>query len=593
MNGDEDSKLVRDASTARLDHSPAKVFASLDSQLHDLYQAFSQKFAALAAILQENARLARLLATNSREASGGEAKARCKALIDTLRKMLGEVEEAGRIIAANTDEMGQIFGCVQRILAPLKNLAELPLQLKIIGVLTRIEGGSLLDREVNIEGLSQDIEGLAGDVAERVNHLLDGAEGLSSLLRRRLADLLRHVAAERAQAEDLGARIESFLKPSVARLSGLEAEAVRLDEKYRKFQRSTDDIVISLQSDDIARQRLEHIQEALRRTAAALASGETIPRIGAILELQRSQLESTRDVVDHALRTIHKGLEDSASVVQELIAQSAEQLRQAEASGQSCTSALTLEIPQMLEVFRQCSDSVRSVQELVESIHAPVASMTSGAAALGQVAYAVQLLSFNTSVKTVHLGDQGAPLGVLARALQTVIDESASDTDEVLRGLAFIADTLARMKQGDSWSQQLLLLCAVDEGGLGNLFASSVAEDTLCGESAARSKSSIDGWARALCQGIEQGVHLSFDARSVLCLFDDQLLKMDAAFAALGHVPGSIAGRDQSLQAAGLSGLYSMASERQVHDAVLGGNSGSMRPIESLQSEFGDSVELF
>jgi hypothetical protein len=497
------------------------------------------------------------------------------------------------MITANTAEMGAILRCVQSIVAPLKKLTILPLHLKIIGVLTRIEGGGLLDHDVNIDGLSKDIERLAEEVDGRLSYLFDGASDLSLLLRERVADLAQHAHDERNRAGDLCLRVESILQPSLERLTALEAEAARLNKRFLKFQRATDSVVISLQSEDIARQRLEHVQEAIRRAGSALESGEDIARVGAILTLQRAQLESTRSIVERALETIHGGLQDLAPVVHELIAQSSEQARQAEASSRSCTDDITLEVPRMLKVFQQCSQSVRAVRELLDSVYPSVHAMTNGADELGQVAYSIQLLSFNTSVKTVHLGDRGAPLGVLARELQTVIDASASDTAEVLRGLSSIADTLTRMKQESSTFDGLLLFQAAQDVGLEALLEGPAAQARACGTETNGSLGLIRGWANSLSEGIAQGIALAADSMLVLRLFDEQLVQMDAAFASFGYTPGPMTAHDAGQPATGLADLYSMASERELHAAILGQETVSAGSMESPTSEFGDSVELF
>ena len=74
---------------------------------------------------------------------------------------------------------------------------------------------------------------------------------------------------------------------------------------------------MSLQAEDIARQRVEHVQEAIRCVAVSLDAGERLESCAGVLALQRSQLAGTRDLLADSICTIQAGLQSLGPRIQE------------------------------------------------------------------------------------------------------------------------------------------------------------------------------------------------------------------------------------------------------------------------------------
>jgi hypothetical protein len=75
--------------------------------------------------------------------------------------------------------------------------------------------------------------------------------------------------------------------------------------------------------------------------------------------------------------------------------------------------------------------------------------------------------------------------------------------------------------------------------------------------------------------------------------FEDVLDRLDRDLSAMGHTPGVVISSDGATAA--LSALYSMQSERDIHEKLLGANvdvpaTGELQPP---QGDLGSDIELF
>jgi hypothetical protein len=220
-----------------------------------------------------------------------------------------------------------------------------------------------------------------------------------------------------------------------------------------------------------------------------------------------------------------------------------------------------------------------------------VEEMTRGACALEQIEASIHLISLNAAVKTAHLGGEGVAIGVIASRLHGITKESEGDTQVVLDGLTAINSSLEKITAEGAVAERSLMMTssgAVVRNELAELSESirDCSKEMTAGLIQVRQK------AEALCSELERSCERALRASSILFLFDEQLSHFDESLGELGYTSEMAGLAAEGAQAEDLTRLYSMESERKLHQEIFGEGSGVAARVEH-SSEFGDDVELF
>ena len=553
----------------------------------------------LASVLQANSQHAREITTASHRATGGEIAQQSSHSISVLERVLTDSASVTEMVETSTQKISEILGYVNEVDAPLSRLTKMSTLLQVVSVLCKIEGGKITDSTVDTSSLATDIDRLAAEVTQHVNEIVDDASSLADLLHGGAADLKRFNQKERADSSDLIARTQSLLGPALSRAEASQDAARIIDQQYTGFHRATDKIVMSLQSEDLARQRIEHVQEALHLAATRLDSGDSAASCANILTLQRAQLASTRDLLADSLSNIHTGLESLIPQIQQLRAKTTTLAKQTHEEGESFATLIDDGTHAVAEVFRQCSSSANSVVSIVNRVLPSVEKMSSRASALEAIESAIRLISLNATVKTSLLGAEGAAMGVLASELHRITTERGSDATLVLTALHAIHQALNGISKEKSADNEGSVLTAGNDvvvseelSGLSTAVRSASQQATLGLEE-------VQKLADSLCAELARGAELAQRAASLRDSFDQLLTSFNATCEQFGfNASATPQNSEANVVAQDLSSLYSMHSERVLHQQTFGGEA----PTESTPKptaepvavgEFGEDVELF
>jgi hypothetical protein len=594
MSWYQESSSTNNSPSSTSPSLPSVVLAPLCDSLQDLNGRVAKQFLALAAVLQSNSASARKITTESHKATGSETGLQSSKSIELLQRILTDSAGASRMLDTSTEQMLEILAIVNAERAPLENLAKLRGLLELIGVLSRIEGGRIKNTSVDLSSLSKDIDVLAGDVQRHTERIADDSCRLANVLQNGVRELNRFGQQERVQAAALVGRTQAVLDQMIVRLQTSQETARNVDEQYANFHRSTDKVVTSLQSEDIARQRVEHVQEAIRRVAGSLDAGESTESCVGVVALQRAQLVSTRDLLADSIRTIHSELQSLGPRIEELVSQTAMLAQQTDEDGQSFTTVVESGVEVVSDVFVKYSASLKASLAIVSSVVPQVEAMTAGAMELDEIQAAIHLISINAKVKSGNLGDEGAAMEVLASELHFINQNSKDDTKVVLDGLEAIKGCLAKITSEGALAESSLILSGSGDvsSELANLSqsAKTSSEEMIVG------LNNVRQLAEALCSELKHGCDLALHASSITGLFDEVIKGFDEAFGGLGYVKDLLSTGAPSNEIHDLSKLYSMDSERKLHRDIFGGEASAVEVTSTIQesvSEFGDDVELF
>ena len=550
---------------------PLAALATLNQKMDAIKIQVAEGFMELATTLQVSARNARRICDASLQVTGAQTSQHSGQCIAMLQSVLADTLSFTEMIATGSQNLSFILAQVDGIAPLLHGLTNMSALLKTISKLCEVEGRGITIDDDALSNLSCDIERLATGVEQHIDGIIEDVSFLSGLLKQGVAELNQFGEQERGEADFLIARAQVLLRPAVHRAKASMVAARAIDEQYLGFRDATDSVVVSLQSEDIARQRIEHVQEALQHVVAQIDSGDDLESCANVLVLQRAQLADTRDLVAGSIEKIHSGLLLLSPQIEYLVSRTIKLFRQTKRDGQSFCELIDSGREIVADVFRNCSASARTVVSIIHRVLPAVEKMTDRIAALEEIKDTLRLISLNASVKTSQLGFEGAVIGVLASELHTITQEQGGNTTIVLSALTAIREALHGIVQGKAMTQGSANILQGD----GNLVGHE-----LGGLSQSIRKSSLQinlqleeltQMAGDLCSQLHMAAQTAARSSSITALIDELLKSFDLALLSLGISMDTIVAN--SAEHRHLSDRYSMESERIVHQQILEGSS--------------------
>jgi hypothetical protein len=575
---------------------PASTLSSMPERLQDLNARAAQEFIGLAGFLQSIAGHARELATLSQQVTHLAAEGESGHAILSLQQILGDAEHLQTFGKTSREQLGEILVWLTRIGAPLTRLVKLRSTLQALGTLARIEGSRLKSTVVDVSTLAGDIDGLAEQTERQVAAITGETDELRELVVRSRRELDQREEQGRQQAADLVQRSRAVLGPLQARAEAAIAAARTIDDQYAGIRRATDKIVMSLQAEDIARQRVEHVQAVLQQASDALQAGGSLTDWGGIVVLQRSQLLGARTLLLEAVQAVLDSLQSLSPRVEALVGETEALSSQTDRDGRSFAAAIQDGAGAVTAILGQYSGSARAVLSAVDAVLPSITRMTKSANELEEIEASIHLIGLNAAVKTAHLGVEGAAMSVLALELQKIKMQTEESTHAVRDALVAMDQARGTISsRSDSFASSILTssgsagveqeLSRLAELGVRSSEKMSVQLAALL-ELAVRLRTELQG-AGALAK----------HAKAIGQSFDEVLGELQGCLGRYGYKPDRTMGSGDGDQATDLASRYSMQSERDAHEQVFGGEEGPRPEVAGsatdAEDDLGDNVELF
>ncbi len=465
--------------------------------------------------------------------------------------------------------------------------------LNIVGLNLGIETGRSEEAAELFAGFGQRTRELAGNMGQMLGRIHDRALGA------REDQLLAHgeIAASIEAFSQLSDSAEAAVADAAESIAPLMARSLEALEKAERGSREifnqVGEIVMSIQFHDIARQQVEHIADGLldaeKLMSEAREQGKPAPEkmAGAhlLVSLQASQLEN----VIEELRKARDNFRASFGNIGEGIRELGETLASPGGadSGQAGMESRMASLKEGLENLREIMSRRKEMEERVREtmVHSSrAASELSGyAGRVREHSDDLKMIALNAMVMTRKLGDRGATLGVLAREVRNMSDESGSMVSDFVNVLDSISELSGSGGDGESDAgeagaadrflhEEILGLGAGIDESLGSAEGTALRAETL--------KSDIE------------------EVRSGLSFLNDLQGRMKQC---RGHVLDAVEGLSPWANGAGsVEGMetaasrYTMDSERLLHEQMVGGAKAAERASAVHgPGAHGDSMELF
>ncbi len=379
-----------------------------------------------------------------------------------------------------------------------------------------------------------------------------------------LADLDAQVAAGLSHQVELEARCAQAI-PSVP--NQLQSDAVAIADHHkqvaqaaarvgalaRSIQMKVAGVLAALQVGDSTRQRIEHVQSALKMLADAEVSPAHRPAFdGLIQRMLAAQLEDTAEAFGRDVDKIAQNLAGMSSDAREIL--ELRHLAQGGASDGGFLKRLESSVGDAMALVGEIEDAGRGAETVSRSAQSTAVQLAERVALIRTIKAEIQMMALNANLKCSRMGDEGRPLGVIAiemRAYAMLLDETAGDTELALADLSGGCDAAPDVVHADGDIGGLLQDAAARIGEAGDAADADLAGFATQGEAI------VSGLAKAssrLNLRADVGDVLQRVAGELNGLAGPEAFEIDeAAAGALDALMGKI------------GALYTMAREREIH----------------------------
>jgi hypothetical protein len=587
------------AALAAADYAPpvdameASLIPSLQDGLLRLNACAAEVFLGLGGALQSVATQAREVAGLSKSAISLGSAGKLDDSMGKLQLILGDAIQMQALGRVSREKLHEVFGHLQHCQAPLSHLMKLPAVLRTVGLLyrieaSRLEGASIRGVAINVSSLTADMDEMGKQIGERVGTVGSQAIRLAQLFQAGTEHMDKVEEQERGEAANLIQQTSAVLASFRARQKAAQEAALKIDRQYGDMRLASDRIVMSLQSEDMARQRIEHVQEALAQIAAGVEAG-----LGDadVLRLQRSQLLGTRDLLAEAITSVREGLRSLGPRLDTLAAESSSWAAKTDKEGHSFSTEVKGKLSSLCSIFDSYFISARSMVSTVDSVLPGLVEMTNAVNEVEEIHASIRVLALNAGIKTARSGKLGAAIGTLAVELHGIAKQSDADTRELLLRLHAMQRPLSEMEDQKitSLSSNMLQWSGARmTGEMHSLVDPVIAEGAKLSEMLA---TLLEKTAR-LRVDLKAATEVAEGAGVVIQIFEGVLKQLDRNLKAAGYAPDTAFAAEG--KTARLSTLYSMQSERLVHEQMVGGGPTVGKCVGAAKAAEPDNdVELF
>lgn len=409
--------------------------------------------------LETGTRLSGLCSTIANLASGIEAAEAVFSRPETLDALADLTHVAERIGAMRGqggnvgDALTRMVADSEAIIGTLSHLQQMMAQVKVVAINARIEASQLVRTGVDFTVFTRDIAHLA-------------ASGESTIAEARHEVEILRAGAVKAQElqRDFEARalprldtLAEQLDISLRDLRDAKNHATRgardIPARLRACTEGIAKIVASLQIYDSTRQRLEHVEQALKQTAVRLVSDDPVLDderrlilVNGIAELQALQ---TRYASDHYHQAVDEVGRDVSMIAEEIPRLDA-LCRQAFGAGE--VDSLSVVDRNLAKGSEILADFIAIREEAAASLEHVVDAATRASdliRSLNRVSADMRLMGLNASIKCGNMGSVGRVLSVIAQELQGYADQTRESVQTVAGALGRISQAALDTEASD------------------------------------------------------------------------------------------------------------------------------------------------
>jgi hypothetical protein len=498
------------------------------------------------------------------------------------------IQEKLRATAGILDIVTTEAKSLERLSQLTRNQHSIARETQMLSVLTNIEVASLGRAGAGFGYLASQLNDFSQSVAKDTMELTIHTDERKA----EIEQTMRMLAVELPRMREEFARIEADLEDALATVDHGMTELAGIPAHFRECVEETANqiagVVAAVQANDITRQQIEHVCEALQIISAKMndvngpepETGNGLARIAAGLVIQSYQLKSVRATVSGWVSQIRRCMEGILKI-------SSSEVKGIGPVVLAQAQGLSRQLARIDALEQECMADTAEVEGSLSALSALMKLVSEHLDRARLVRDHLQLLTFNSIIEASRLGTQADAILEISQSIKRIsvlwsemTDQSGQAKEEILN----LAGQARKEMDGflQAGNNGLRAAQAETRAGLENLRASAALATGKAGE--------IE-----ILIGEMQAEIAS--AGSTADRLDACFAHVDAVLNGIEELksrfesdaPKSLASKEQSEVEAMFAGHYTTEMEREVMRAALGG-----KPLPSAQQNLaGNDVELF
>ncbi|MGJ5813180.1 methyl-accepting chemotaxis protein [Paludibaculum fermentans] len=488
------------------------------------------------------------------------------------------------LLASGGDRAGaRIADCVKGLRTDAKALgstieafAPILHTFDVLAVMTRIESARFADVEGSFAGLATSVLELSQQIREQV-----GSSATS------VAVLLRTVSAAAAEAAAVATQRQENLEPLMeqtstglrqigAHRSEIAKASAHLASQFDGIAVSVGDLVVALQAQDIVRQQIEHVQQALLECSGASGPRSQLP---AIARLQAAQLNNARAVFEASVHQVRGALCLIERKVSEVATEATNLLGTSEGGEPTFFGGVRKSLGFTVELLSSNREAEQRLVATAATVRQSVSEIVEAIAGVRAVGLMMQRIALNATIQAARLGEAGASMEIVANAIQELAreaEQASEETEKLLEGISSGANSLE--STAESFGETEAEIAGLRQDG-----AALDQSQAHAGRDYQQSMELVEGLKQSLAASVD-GFGTQEEAIGILAWASGVL--QTAALDAPMPDPRNSAAAPVN---------YTMRSERSIHAALSDGRTPKDEDGVPAISESGDGddVEFF
>ncbi len=507
-------------------------------------------------------------------------------------------------ITTGIDDMRFLSERLNEINGLSEFLERLSKSINIIGILSRIETSRL--EGTDFSSMTAVVDDLALQIAKSTAEITMSGNDVKNSISLIVENMTTCIATFSEDIEFATARMRTILDEMDLMKNKASLACGRIEGRSSQMMPEIGEVIAALQYHDIFRQQMEHVCNALREIAARSSEASSSPDSSVrksarkwlwdVIQIQVSQLDNVISQAGSAAAGITKHL-TRISDLAEAQAEDSSTILNEEESGSLVIDKIRHEVDELASVTGRCKKMTQEMLDAVTDASDRIALMTGHITNIKTISENISLLAINAIIKVARTGEAGRALEVLADRIQMLAREAS---DEIGQGAGIIQSILEKASE----------FKANLSGVLNNQLA---AAQTITDESLRAGKelmnadkalvssmseiSSVTGTLKDDVKSLVDGIQFNEKMRSDI---GGYMANLTAIAEGLNREAGGAIQEESAElppELKELERLYTMESEREVHNAVMStgrakqndNNNGGSSPAE----EDDDNITLF
>ena len=594
------NKYVRPANTKYFDEKIKKVI----NILADFEKQTEQKFLKYGYLLSESYKQIRVVLSSIQEMNTAVSSAEITDTITKLRDFISLLDklfsDENNIGNASDTSLHEISGQLHNVQSGLENFKRFIKTLRMLGLSTKIESARIREIDNGFDNLAENVENLSNKIDDKVKTVLNKLTKLYSIIEH----IVKSSGDVEKHTDEISHVVLSKAGHGISTVSQKIAEAKKDSDTIHRYSDKISqrlaEISTSLQYQDISKQQIDHINDALRSLIRygenESGSGEFEKEIFHVCKLQTAQLKNTKNQFISATKSLIAEVSKIFEMTDKIFLMVAELSRN---NGEDSFISLQNIRRDLKDTTALLSDSSRGgseLSEMINQVNATISELASFVAEVEDIGDEIELISLNSQIKAVRLGSDGASLGILAENIQKLSVNAKDQTnmlslefENINKSTYSLNNSLMHSrdkteKLSDSSLQHNLNNLFNELGQIQKNVTETIGSSNMQIAALKKSELAIDE--------LENFVHMS-----------EQMF--NTALDYLNGVTNSVTSQvsatgEQSRFLEELKYKYTMESERKTHEqhsqnvTKSNGNSNTKNDVNTENGyEFGDNVELF